>query len=444
MTRKNVWTIGVLVAALFLLPRGARAAESCTTAQCHAKLVQGKTVHPATDSCDSCHESVATPHPQKGKKTFKLTAQPPELCANCHDPFGKKAVVHPPVKDGECTTCHDPHSSDQAKLLTAPQLELCGGCHSDHVEFKFVHGPVSSGECTACHTPHESDAKKLLKKTGDELCFGCHGDIQSALQKKDVHPAVEMGCTSCHNPHGAANPKLLAEAGAQLCFTCHDAIQDQVQKAVVKHPPVVSAKGCASCHSPHATDNPKLLLAPEKDICLTCHKNVIPPGAKFLHGPIAEGKCTACHTPHGGQYPKLLKDEFPATPYVPYTDKEFALCFTCHKRDLVQYPDTSFATNFRDGERNLHYLHVNNAQKGRSCALCHNLHAGNNPALIADSVPFGQWQLPLKFVKTETGGSCAPGCHKPQSYDRKTPAKKPEPAKPPAAPQPTKPSAATH
>jgi hypothetical protein len=45
--------------------------------------------------------------------------------------------------------------------------------------------------------------------------------------------------------------------------------------------------------------------------------------------------------------------------------------------------------------------------------------------LIADSVPFGKWSLPLKFVKTETGGSCAPGCHKPQSYDRKNPGKKP-------------------
>ena len=33
--------------------------------------------------------------------------------------------------------------------------------------------------------------------------------------------------------------------------------------------------------------------------------------------------------------------------------------------------------------------------------------------LIADSVAFGSWKLPLKFVKTESGGSCAPGCHTP-------------------------------
>ena len=151
-----------------------------------------------------------------------------------------------------------------------------------------------------------------------------------------------------------------------------------------------------------------------------------------LHGPINEGKCTPCHDPHGGPNAKLLVAEFPPNPYAPYTDKEYALCFTCHKRDLVQYPDTSFATGFRDGERNLHYLHVNNKQKGRSCKLCHALHGSTSPKLIADSVPFGKWNLPLKFVKTDTGGSCSPGCHKTQSYDRKTPGKKPEAATPPA------------
>jgi predicted CXXCH cytochrome family protein len=144
-----------------------------------------------------------------------------------------------------------------------------------------------------------------------------------------------------------------------------------------------------------------------------------------LHGPIADGKCTPCHEPHGGPNAKLLVREFPVTPYVPYTDQEYALCFGCHKRDLVQYADTSFATGFRDGERNLHFVHVNQP-KGRNCVLCHDVHGGTSPKLIAASVPFGKWSLPIKFVKTDTGGSCAPGCHKPQVYDRKSPGKKPE------------------
>ncbi len=120
-----------------------------------------------------------------------------------------------------------------------------------------------------------------------------------------------------------------------------------------------------------------------------------------LHGPIRDGSCTGCHEPHGGKETKLLVDSFPATAYVPYTDTAYALCFTCHDRDLLKYPDTSFATGFRDGERNLHFLHVNNAQKGRSCVLCHDLHGGTNDALIAESVTFGSWKLPLKFVPTD-------------------------------------------
>lgn len=53
-----------------LAPRGLAAQESCQSAQCHAALLQASSVHAAAESCDSCHESVATPHPQKGKSTF--------------------------------------------------------------------------------------------------------------------------------------------------------------------------------------------------------------------------------------------------------------------------------------------------------------------------------------------------------------------------------------
>jgi predicted CXXCH cytochrome family protein len=365
---------------------------------------------------------VATPHPQKGGKTFKLAQEVPALCFGCHDAFGK-SVVHAPVKDGSCTTCHDPHGSDQ------PQ-QLCATCHSDKAAARHLHGPVSAGDCTACHDPHQSDAKSLLVRQDAALCFGCHLDAQSFSKAKDVHPALEAGCTSCHDPHGAANPKLLSEAGNQLCFQCHDEVAARVAQASVPHAALKSDKGCGSCHSPHASDNPKLLLKPEGATCLDCHKAILPKTATVLHGPIKDGRCTACHEPHGGANPRLLRGGFPADPYVPYTAEAFGLCFSCHKRELLQFPDTSFATGFRDGERNLHYLHVNNPKKGRSCALCHGLHATAGPKLVAQSVPFGQWTLPLNFVKTDTGGSCSPGCHQPQSYDRNNPGKKAELPKP--------------
>jgi predicted CXXCH cytochrome family protein len=410
----------MLVGVLLIASRAAGAADSCVTASCHATLLTAKNVHPPAEGCDNCHESVAANHPQKGKKTFKLTQEPPELCtAACHDAFGTKSDVHAPVQSGMCTTCHDPHASNQPKLLVQPMKALCTSCHDDKTGFPHMHGPAGAGDCVACHNPHESDIKPLLVKKDDELCTGCHGDLQELLKKPHVHPALQGGCISCHNPHGSQHPHFLAEEGAGVCFACHDDVGDKVTQAPVVHAAVKSAKGCASCHSPHASDNEKLLLLPEKETCLGCHKTIIAANATTIHGPVKDGTCTKCHDPHGGPNAKLLVAGFPKDPYVPYTDTEFALCFTCHKRELLQYPDTSFATGFRDGERNLHFLHVNNKQKGRNCRLCHEMHASAGPKLIADTVPFGTWRLPLKFVKTETGGSCAPGCHKPQTYDRK-------------------------
>jgi predicted CXXCH cytochrome family protein len=427
--RRVVLLIAAAMLGLFFHWGRAMAEEGCVSEKCHAKLLKGSTVHPVAESCDGCHEAVETPHPKKGSKTFKLTQDPPDLCYTCHEKFGDKSVVHFPVQSGMCTACHNPHSSNQPKLLAGPMKEVCGACHADHLSFKVLHGPVSAGACTACHSPHESNNKNLVLKEGQELCFGCHVDMPEVLRKKHVHPALAGGCTSCHNPHGGDYPKMLAQEGQDLCFMCHPQIGETVNESAVAHPALLTEKGCAACHSPHASDNEKMLLRPVKDICVTCHDDVVPKNATVLHGPNNDGKCTRCHEPHGSQNDTLLVAPFPADQYVPYTDTAYPLCFTCHNRDMVQYPDTSFATNFRDGEKNLHYRHVNNKEKGRSCRLCHSWHGSPNPKLIADTVPFGKWNLPLRFVKTETGGGCSPGCHKPQYYDRKSPGRKPESAK---------------
>jgi len=407
----------------------AAAEDNSCTAECHAKLVQPKAVHAAARSCGNCHQPVTTPHPQAGQKTFKLKDELPALCTNCHDAFGEEGPVHSPVKAGHCTTCHNPHASEEPKLLTKPIKELCTTCHDEQIDHKLLHGPVSAGDCTVCHNPHESKNKPLLLKPVPTLCFDCHHDIEEVLKKKVVHPAIDDGCPTCHDPHGSDNPKLLAEAGQKVCFKCHKNIAETVTTAAVPHPALSAEQGCIECHSPHATDNPKLLTKPLQDTCLGCHKNIITAAMTVLHGPVKDGACTACHQPHGGANAKLLVRAFSTDTYVPYSDTEYALCFGCHKRDLVQYPDTSFATNFRDGERNLHFLHVNRA-KGRSCKLCHAIHGSANDRLVPENVSFGKWKLPLKYVKTETGGGCSPGCHKPATYDRKEPGKKPAVAKP--------------
>ena len=386
-------TILAVLTASSLSVRDAKAASDtgCVTTQCHAALLKAKVVHEAARSCGDCHEAAATPHPQKGLRTFRLAQEGSELCKMCH-------------------------------TIKADQ--------------KYMHGPVAVGDCTSCHAPHASDNKALLLKKGNDLCFTCHGAIQDETKKKVVHDALQEGCTSCHSPHGSPFKKLLSDEGDKLCYQCHSKIGERIEKSKSVHAPIKTEKACASCHNPHAIDGEKLLQKAEKDFCLDCHKNVLKKNQTVLHGPIRQGKCTPCHDPHGSPNDKLLVKAFPADLYVPYTDNEYSFCFSCHNRDLLRFPDTSFATGFRDGEKNLHFLHVNKKEKGRNCKACHAMHGSELPKLIPDKILFGKWDLPLKYTKTETGGSCAPGCHKRYNYDRKTPGKAPEPENPKGAVKP--------
>jgi predicted CXXCH cytochrome family protein len=168
-------------------------------------------------------------------------------------------------------------------------------------------------------------------------------------------------------------------------------------------------------------------------ICIQCHREsirtkdgrVLPAvgeqiaEGKYLHGPIRQQDCTPCHAAHGSDDPRLMKAPFPRDFYVPYSKDAYALCFGCHNPEMVEKP-RSRTTGFRDGDRNLHYLHVHQ-EKGRSCRACHAEHASNNPFHIRDWVPFGQWKLTIQFQKTPEGGACLAGCHIPRSYDRDHP-----------------------
>ncbi|KKK92157.1 hypothetical protein LCGC14_2705730, partial [marine sediment metagenome] len=116
---------------------------------------------------------------------------------------------------------------------------------------------------------------------------------------------------------------------------------------------------------------------------------------------------------------RLLKEEYPPQFYAPFAEENYELCFTCHQKTLVLSKKTSNLTDFRNGNRNLHFLHVNKERRGRTCRSCHQTHASNLPKHIRASVPYGRWDLPIQFEKTETGGSCRPGCHAAKPYDRK-------------------------
>jgi predicted CXXCH cytochrome family protein len=141
---------------------------------------------------------------------------------------------------------------------------------------------------------------------------------------------------------------------------------------------------------------------------------------KEVHGPIKQKDCSGCHNAHGSDNYRILRKNVSPVFYAAFDPKNYDLCFSCHEKTLVLDARTTTLTGFRNGDQNLHFVHVNKAVKGRTCRACHDAHATNNPRHIRDAVPFGSWELPVGFQITSEGGSCLPGCHGRFSYDRKS------------------------
>jgi predicted CXXCH cytochrome family protein len=416
-------------------PRGPVDRDSC--AECHEDVMQHAEVHGpvAVNACDACHVVESAE-----EHTYTLARTGAELCTFCHElNRAGAAVVHRPVAKGECTACHDPHGGSERSLLVAPTVAaLCSECHDDVVDGSHVHGPVAAGACVVCHAPHAAPYPKLLVAEGSALCTNCHATTQTQLESlRVVHPPAAEACEQCHDAHASDHAMMLVAEPQELCLSCHEPIKDTIEHAPTQHAAVTTGQSCLNCHSPHASDYPRVLKTDMETLCFACHdreieledgtklpdiKAVIDTG-RSLHGPVAQDNCAACHVIHGGDHFRLLKKEYPPDFYASFSEERYALCFMCHDRQLLQDARTTTLTDFRNGDRNLHYLHVNREKKGRTCRACHATHASNRANHIRESVPFGRggWMLPIGFEKLENGGRCAPGCHAPYEYNRLDP-----------------------
>lgn len=308
---------------------------------------------------------------------------------------------------------------------------LSSGCHAELAQTVAVHSPVSAKECDACHQPAGKDQHKFAFVTEPErLCFECHDEDE--FEGKVRHTPFERGeCTACHDPHGGPDRMNLLQPQPELCYECHEEVAESVADATTVHGALKTGRKCTGCHNPHSADSKALLLHPPMELCLSCHNETMQKGSRQLanmaallienpvhHGPIDSKDCTACHHPHASQNARLLNAKYPSSFYAKFDEDNYALCFGCHDIETFEEERTEDLTAFRNGDLNLHYLHVNRPVKGRTCRACHDPHAAKNNKLIAESVAFGGWRIPLGYRSTPTGGSCLPGCHKPYRYDR--------------------------
>ncbi|MHC5022513.1 MAG: cytochrome c3 family protein [Planctomycetota bacterium] len=411
-------------------PRGTT--QVCANESCHASIVQRPVMHRPTTmlQCLECHE-YAVPE----QHLFRLTVPGSELCAKCHT-MPLEQVVHEPVQAGNCTGCHDPHGSEHRHVLVeAPGRGLCLECHKqDFSKKEFVHGPVAIGACVVCHDAHSSHQDHLLTNAPDRLCLECHVEVTpEGAAARHLHKPMDDGCTTCHDPHASDARFHLTDTLPDLCLTCHEGMSSLIAGASVVHGPAIGDRGCVDCHSPHFSALPRLQKTTQPELCLECHDQSVPANdgrpltnmARLLeentnhHGPIRDGGCTGCHDAHAGEHFRLLSEDYPPEFYAPFEEERYALCFTCHIVDLVIDESGTGLTGFRDGDRNLHWLHVNR-QKGRTCRACHEVHASSRPFHMRETVPFGRgdWMLEINFEKTPDGGTCTPGCHKLKTYTR--------------------------
>jgi predicted CXXCH cytochrome family protein len=270
---------------------------------------------------------------------------------------------------------------------------------------------------------------------------------------KFTHKALEEGCPKCHDAHGSAYPRQVTQSLPDLCLSCHETIKDSTT-ALYKHPAALGDRACLTCHTAHGGNLARLMSDLPVRICMNCHdKEIKRKGgsvvaavaevndpAMFKHTPIRDGQCGGCHSTHGGDKPLLLRRAFPAEFYQRFSADKYDLCFGCHDERLAEHEQAEGLTSFRNGDRNLHFVHVNEGDRGRSCRACHSTHASKYDQLIRDWTPYGKWHLPIAFEKTPTGGTCVTGCHPAFRYDRQNPVA-PKATTPPTQPAPRVPAA---
>ncbi len=339
---------------------------------------------------------------------------------------------HPPYAQGMCQVCHSSETPG-ANDLAQEAPESCYTCHKDEPK-AYMHSPASLGACLLCHSPHESENKFLLNEKIPDLCYLCHDRIQAIIddERSVTHAPAKDDCAGCHDPHGSdINNMFLVSDMTTLCTECHVEENVPIEKYTAnvthKHQPVEEAGRCAQCHTAHASPFEFHLIAEPMDLCLKCHDEevtaydgkVLADMAALLkanpshHGPILGKNCSSCHNPHGSEHFRILVNDYPAEFYTEeFALDDYNLCFTCHESTILRDKETTTLTNFRDGSRNLHFLHVNREQKGRTCRACHETHASTHPRHVRDAVPFGKinWPLELQYqveyTDTNTGESC--------------------------------------
>jgi len=341
------------------------------------------------------------------------------FCFECHDEFPEVSAPHDPADSGECTACHEDHGDDEELRLVEEGAALCYQCHDEMTGKGSIHPPVEDGECTSCHNPHGSNNEGLLVVGAEELCFECHDEVPEVASPHD--PVASGECAACHQPHASDNGALLVTSVETLCYECHD----EMTAGASIHPPVEDGE-CTSCHSPHGSENTPLLVTAAEELCFECHDSGF--DDVVVHAAMDDG-CGECHEPHTSEHPKLFTANLTLERLARFEEAQGELCFNCHDAEALTTKGSE-DTEFRNGQENLHALHLTGGAKpnkygfikkkdGQTCVACHLPHSSLQHSLVRTEFECkGIFCYTMRFRPNESGGTCIVGCHKPRTYSR--------------------------
>jgi predicted CXXCH cytochrome family protein len=343
------------------------------------------------------------------REPMKALPLPPVLgseCVECHqeawEGFHQKEIIHDPVAKKRCDDCHIRHGPENKLILLAQEARLCSQCHQgSEEEFISRHEGlrVLESRCTGCHDPHASDSGGLIRSRQHE-------------------PFADRSCGDCHDAVGGS-PEMTRPVN-DICRDCHD---EQFENTFT-HSAIVE-NSCTGCHDPHVSTRENLLARGDPEICFLCHDEERF-AREFLHQPLEEEGCLNCHGAHGAEEPDLLLDTYARERYQTFDPAEYGICFSCHYEGPF-LEETASGTGFRDGEVNLHRLHVKSRERkntmgsrmvpGATCRNCHDPHSTEDPSLIRRVLDCGGVPcLTLEFKKAGDSGRCSRGCHTPVIY----------------------------
>ncbi len=316
----------------------------------------------------------------------------------------------------------DPTAAGKDPFLEVLQADSASGSTIDAAASRRLGG---GGRELAGGTPSLAIANLgMFGPSRHPMDVGGASHVSTEVATTDMPVPRHVVCTDCHNVHTATAQVATAPAvpgpligawGVSVTNTSLTQISYTEQRGVAHEYQV-----CLKCHSGWsdlrggrnvAFDfNP--LNASFHAVESTPSKAAVPDGTWVSGKGLSNSTqlyCIDCHGdsvktqapgPHRSNDAPLL-----VAPLLGLSAADpSGFCYGCHLKSV--YSDGAAPlSNFSDGTRSLHQLHV--GTEGFTCMSCHDSHGSRDlPALLRPDIGFSQTGAP-----TPTGGACANSCH---------------------------------